>query len=231
MRLSRGSRPGIAALVIALGMLVGTSFAPVAAASTYVRDVYFTAGYERQVDGRTCVPASTAMMLNFIARRDLGLDQMAILRYAQPRDALNDRVQRGTDPLGWAKALTHYAPRTGRTFAYRWEAFDTEAGALRRAAKLIAVTGMPVGLTIQNGRHAVVMTGFEATRDPRQGDFRLIAVWISDPYGRSRTRYGASSVPTNKYLERDATSAYDRAWYGKYVIVVPDVRIGLARAT
>ena len=231
MRLSTIRRPGVAAPIVALGLLIGVSLAPVTAATPYIRDVYFTAGYERQIDKRTCVPASTAMMLNFIARRDLRLDQMDILRYAQPRDALDDDVQRGTDPLGWAKALTRYARETDRSFEYRWEAHTTEMAALKRAAYLIALTNMPVGLTILNGRHAVVMTGFEANRDPREGDFKLIGVRISDPLRQSRVRYGASDVPTNKYLERDATSYYDRAWYGKYVIVVPDARMGLARAT
>ena len=55
----------------------------VQADSDYEMDLYFRAGYERQVDERTCIAASTAMMLNFIARRDLGLGQRAILRFAQ----------------------------------------------------------------------------------------------------------------------------------------------------
>ena len=212
-----------------MGLLVGLAITPATAASTYVKDVYFTSGYERQVDNRTCVAASTAMMLNFIARRDLRLDQLRILRYAQPRDALNDSKQRGTDPLGWSKALTHYSDETGRTFGYRWEAYDSELGALKRAARLIASTDKPIGLTIDNGGHAVVMTGFEASRDPGDGDFTLLAVWISDPYGASHKRYTAASSPTDRYLELDATSAYDAAWYGKYVIVVPEDRVAMSR--
>jgi hypothetical protein len=184
-------------------------------------DVYFTSGYERQVDGRTCVAASTAMMLNFIARNDLRLNQLAILKYAQPRDALNDSVQHGSDPLGWSKALTYFDYRTGKNFTYQWEAYTSEYAALKRAAKQIAVTGKPVGLAVWNGRHAVVMTGFEASRDPRTGDFTLTYVWISDPYGMSHHRYTAAGSPLNAYLELDATPTYDRAWYRKFVIVVP----------
>jgi hypothetical protein len=229
MRSIRSRRPGVAALVIAIGLLVGAGIAPVTAASPYVKDVYFSAGYERQVDGRTCVAASTAMILNFIARRDLGLDQYRILRYAQVNDALNDATQRGSDPLGWARALTAFSDRTGREFTYRWEAHSTESAALKRAARIIASTSKPVGLTVMNGRHAVVMTGFEASRDPLRGDFTLQAVWISDPIGSSHKRYAASDSPTNKYLELDATATYDKAWYGKNVIVVPEDRVVISR--
>ena len=230
MRFIRERRPGVAALVTALALLLGLAITPATAASPYVKDVYFSGGYERQVDGRTCVAASTAMMLNFIAEEDLRLDQMKILRYAQPRDALNDDVQRGTDPLGWAKALTHYSSATGRSFGYRWEAYGTETAALKRAARLIASTDKPVGLTVQHGQHAVVMTGFEASRNPAYGDFTLIAVWISDPYGSAHKRYLAANSPTNRYLELDATSTYDRAWYNQYVIVVPDDRTLMTRS-
>jgi len=230
MRVIRERAPRVAALVAALCLLLVVAITPATAATTYRKDVYFTAGYERQVDGRTCVAASTAMMLNFIARRDLRLDQMRILRYAQPRDALNDAVQRGTDPLGWARALTHYSSATGRSFAYRWEAYGSEGAALKRAARLIEATGKPVGLTVQHGQHAVVMTGFEASRDPSLGDFTLLSIWISDPLGATRTRYAAASSPTDRYLELDATSTYDRAWYDKYVIVVPEDRVQMTRA-
>ena len=210
------------ALLFALAFILGLAVAPAEAGTLYRRDLYFTAGYERQIDSRTCVPASTAMMLNFIARRDLGLDQMTILRWAQPRDALNDRVQRGTDPLGWSRALTNFSTAAGKgSFAYRWEAYSSEYAALKRAAKLIATTSKPVGLLVRNGTHAAVMTGFDASRDPRRGEFHLVNVIISDPMYTRRAWYPAESSPLNRYLELDATMYYDGQWYGKYVIVAP----------
>ena len=222
MRPRPTGRSGIAALLLAVAFVVGLGLAPTEAATLYRRDVYFTAGYERQIDSRTCVPASTAMMLNFIARRDLGLNQMTILRWAQPRDALNDSVQRGTDPLGWARAMTHFSTAAGRgPFEYRWEAYTSEYTAPKRAAKLIAVTGKPVGLLVRNGTHAAVMTGFDASRDPRRGDFRLVNVLVSDPLYARRVKYAAADSPLNRYLELDATRYYDGQWYRKYVIVAP----------
>lgn len=213
--------PRLAGLVLGLALAAGMAPTSTQAATPFAMDVYFSAGYERQVDSRTCTAASTAMMLNFIAGRDLRLSQMSILRYAQPRDALNNSVQRGSDPLGWGKALTYFDTRTGSSFTYSWEAYGSEAAALKRAALQIAVTGKPVGLVIWNGGHAVVMTGFEASADPRTGDFTLNYVWISDPLGSSHKRYTATGSPLDRYLALDATAAYDRAWYKKYVIVAP----------
>jgi hypothetical protein len=216
----------LAAVAVLLALSLATSIAPRPAAAAwggdgYTRDLYFAAGYERQVDNRTCTAAGTAMMMNFIAGRDLGLNQMTILRYEQPRDALNDRVQRGSDPLGWSRAATYFSRYTGRPTTYAWKAYTSEYAALKVAAARIARYGKPVGLVVQHGRHAVVMTGFKADRDPNRGDFRLRSVFISDPYGYRHLAYRAADSPLNRYLELDATATYDRLWYGKYVIVVP----------
>lgn len=217
----RRSRATIAGLIVVLGVLAALLPSSAAAATVYRRDVYFLSGYERQVDNRTCTAASTAMMLNFVAGRDLWLNQLEVLRYAQARDALNDATQRGSDPLGWSRALTYYAPRTGSAFTYNWEAYATEAAALRRAATQLAVTGRPAGILTLNGRHAVVMTGFESIGDPRRGPFTLTYVWISDPIDSKHTRYTAAGSPLDRYLELDATATYDKLWYGKYIVIVP----------
>jgi hypothetical protein len=216
----RAVLPITVAIALVIGLLSSVAVQPVAA-GTYVKDLYFPAGYEHQIDSRTCTAASTAMMLNFIARRDLDLGQSYILKWEQAHDVLDDRVQKGSDPLGWSRAMTYFSTRAGKgAFTYRWESYSTESIALKHAARVIAVTGMPVGLLVSHGKHAMVMTGFEATRDPRRGDFRLLNVWISDPNGYKHRRYAAADSPLNTYLELDAVrDYYDAAWYGRYVIV------------
>lgn len=207
--------------LLASAVFTGGSAAPATAASGYAYDTYFWSAYERQVDSRTCVPASTAMMMNILNGRDLNLDQMAILRYAQPRDALNDSVQRGTDPLGWSRAATYFSRYTIRRTTYKWEAYSTEASALRRAATQITRTGKAVGLLVQNGKHAAVMTGFTANRSPLKGEFRVTGVWYSDPLGTRHSYVAAESSPLSRYLELDATRTYDSYWYNKYIVIVP----------
>jgi hypothetical protein len=208
-------------MLLALALVTGGRPAPAAAASSFTYDTYFSSAYERQVDSRTCTAASTAMMMNILNGRDLNLNQYTILRYSQSRDALNDSVQRGTDPLGWARAATYFSRYTIRPTTYRWEAFDTEAAALKRAAYQIARYGKAVGLLVQHGRHAVVMTGFTTTRNPLRGSFKVTAIYYSDPLGTRHSYVSAAFSPLNSYRETDATAAYDAEWYGKYVIIVP----------
>lgn len=225
------ARPRRPLRLIAVGALVGLWLAglgvsPAAAvAPLYSRDVYFVGSFERQIDSRTCTAASTAMMMNMIARRDLNLSQMTVLRFAQARDSLNNRVQRGSDPLGWSRAATYYSQRTARPTTYRFETFGSRMAALNRAASLIAWTGKPVGLLVQHGRHAVVMTGIRSFGNPNQTmEFRLLTIAISDPNGYTHRWYTGSTYATfGTYTQTDATPTYDRAWYGKYVIVAPQV--------
>lgn len=208
-------------LLLTLVAIGGAGPAQTTAASGYAYDTYFWSAYERQVDNRTCVAASTAMMMNILNGRDLNLNQLTILRYAQPRDALDDSVQRGSDPLGWAKAATYFSRYTIRPTTYRWEAYATESAALRRAATQITRYGKSVGLLVQHGRHAVVMTGFTANRSPSSGSFKVTGIWYSDPLGTRHSYVAASDSPLNSYLQLDATKTYDEAWYGKYIVIVP----------
>jgi hypothetical protein len=208
-------------VLLALALLTGGAPAHVSAASSFTFDSYFRSSYEHQVDSRTCTAASTAMMMNILNGRDLGLNQYSILKYSQPRDALDDAVQRGTDPLGWSRAATYFSRYTSRPTTYMWEAYSSEATALKRAAHQIAKYGKAVGLLVQHGRHAVVMTGFTSTRNPLKGSFKVTAIFYSDPLGTRHSYVSAADSPLNSYRELDATPAYDAAWYGKYVIIVP----------
>ena len=218
-RLRRLAALPMSALLFALFLTAAPRQAD--AATTFAYDTFFSSSYERQIDSRTCVAASTAMMMNILNGRDLNLSQRTILSYAQPRDALRDAVQRGTDPLGWEKAATYFSRYTIRPTTYRWEAYSNENTALRRAAEQITRYGKAVGLLVQNGRHAMVMTGFTSTRNPLSGSYKITGVWYSDPLGTSHRYVAAASSPLNPYLQTDATAAYDRAWYGKFVIIVP----------
>jgi hypothetical protein len=219
---ARSRRPALA-ITLLLVLFATIGMAPRASAATgFVKGLYFAGAYERQVDNRTCVAASTAMMMNILSGKDLNLDQMRILRYAQPRDALDDSVQRGTDPLGWARAATRFSEYTSRPTTYRWEAYPTENAALRRAAVQLAKFGKAVGLLVQHGTHAIVMDGFTASRNPLHGgSWQLYGISYSDPLGPTHAYVAATLSPLDRYLETDATREYDEAWYGKYIVIVP----------
>ena len=219
---ARSSRLALAIpLVLALTVLTGGAPQRATAATSFTYDTYFWSAYERQVDSRTCTAASTAMMMNILSGRDRNVDQMGILRYAQPLDALDDSVQRGTDPMGWAKAATFFSKDTIRPTIYRWVAYTSPIAALKRAAIQIARYGKAVGLLVRHGRHAVVMTGFTASRNPLEGQFKLTGVFYSDPMGARHAYVATANAPLDTYREMDATREYDAAWYGKYIVIIP----------
>jgi hypothetical protein len=243
-------RRGIRLLLgIAVLAAVGSSLAsPTKAASTFSRDLYVPDLYVRQVDDRTCTAAAVAMMVQLLDRGRVSIPvksngtyhraahqywwveswrgQMAILRYEQPRDALNDGVQRGSDPLGWALAVTEMSRYTSRPTIYRDLAFTQYGFAIRHAAKRLAETSKPIGIVVMAGRHAVVMTGFTATADPRTATtWSLLTVTYSDPISwiHRTVSYSAFALSPlfTRYRELDATPSYDARWYGRYVIVSP----------
>jgi hypothetical protein len=79
--------------------------------------------------------------------------------------------------------------------------------ALTRAAVAIAETGRPVGLVMWAGRHAWLMTGYEAAGDPvHDTDARITRVRVMDPLFPHGSRWGPSPEPnqlvTRKVLRR-----------------------------
>ena len=76
-------------------------------------------------------------------------------------------MREGAGVSGWAAALT-----INRAGAYRVVGADTLDEAMRIAATAIREYRKPVGLLVWQGRHAWVMSGFEATGDPVDGSFR-----------------------------------------------------------
>ena len=66
------------------------------------------------------------------------------------------------------------------------------------------------------------MTGIRTTADPIQTQgFSVHSFSVSDPYGLAHTWYPSSTSLLDTYRELDATPVYDQAWYGKFVIIVP----------
>ena len=157
-------------------------------------------------------------MINLVTGRDdrSRFTQDRIIRYSRANDSL--RRSRGTDPQGWARALTHFGGGT-----YRWRVFATQASALRHAALRMLATGKPVGLLVWRGRHAWTMTGFTATADPRSNATAVITgIYVAPPLAgmdpAPNTYVRVRSLGTfARYGERDGA----RIWINRWVIVAP----------
>jgi hypothetical protein len=110
---------------------------------------------------------------------------------------------------------------------------------MRIAATAIREYRKPVGLLVWQGRHAWVMSGFEATGDPVDGGFKVTRAYILDPlYPHGSDEWGRSpkpgvSIPVSQVGEQFVArrslvsgSPWNRLpgmarLAGKYVLVVP----------
>jgi hypothetical protein len=132
--------------------------------------------------------------------------------------------------VGWAAGLNELGAGP-----YRLVGTTTIDEALGAAAKAIRDTGKPVGLLMWQGRHAWVMSGFEATADPAASDsFQVTAAYVLDPlYPRDSGTWGDSPRPgqrlsvaqLGKQFVPRRTGVQASVWLsgfaGMYVMVVP----------
>jgi hypothetical protein len=198
------------------------------------RDGAFTPQYLNA----SCVGATIQMTLN-LARGENDRSkktQLDYLAYAQASSKypVDDD---GADPEGWVQALNHYSNGDSD---YGWTTSQSMQSALHLAALQVRATEKPVGLLVHFGRHAWLMTGFESTADPAETtDFEVTAAEVVGPLWPLGTLNGEHFDPgpqtwmTTRELPRkfDAYVEPDQpAWYGKYVMVVPDATAATAQS-
>jgi hypothetical protein len=191
--------------------------------------------YVRQYTFVQCVGASVQMMLNIAepgADRSRRLQRrLQVLARATSGPRPDGGVRQGAGVFGWATALN----RRGAG-PYEVVGADSLQEAMRIAARAIVTHRRPVGLLVWKGRHAWVMSGFEATGDPRRGPFRVTRATILDPlYPHGSEAWGPSPVPGRsisvrevgrQFVHRDLDSRWNslprmEALRGRWVLVVP----------
>jgi hypothetical protein len=199
-RLGGRRRPGqrLPRVAIALALVLGSGALPAAttAATTYSLDLASSRDYVAQANFVQCVGASMQMMINIVAPRDdrSTATQRRLQDLARtlsgPRPV--GRERQGASVRGWTAGLNHlgYGP-------YRLLGETSLEAALKTAARAIRMTGRPVGLLVWRGRHAWVMSGFQATADPAVTDrFEVTAASILDPlYPHGSKTWGPSPKP------------------------------------
>lgn len=197
--------------------------------------VYTTGSFSAQIDDYTCVGASVQMMLNMIndQRDKSDKRQKKYWRYAQKRSFFRV-TDNGADPNGWALALRH---RGGGDYTVGQA--DSMQASLWTAAKQMRLTKKPVGLLVQSGDHAWVMTGFASTADPaRTSDYKVTAVQAMGPLWPDGLLNGRRYDPGPKtwIKTRDLKAkfrAYKQrhgdAWNGRWITVLPGFAVAPVR--
>jgi hypothetical protein len=251
------TRPSRLAARIVLGALlalqvVAVGPSPVAAADKgFKLELASKGDYVAQTNFVQCVGASMQMMLNIIGARDdrsartqLRLQNLARDLSGPTREGFQ---RKGASVRGWAAGLNQL-----EAGPYRLVGTKTIDEALRLAAASIRQTNRPVGLLVWRGRHAWVMSGFQATADPlRTSDYKVTAAIVMDPlYPHGSSVWGPSPKPREALSPRElgrqfvprrqgsnlpggisigVGAATMSALAGKYVLVLPYETIPTSR--
>ncbi len=191
--------------------------------------------YVRQANFVQCVGASVQMMLNMTRpgtdRSRRTQHRLQVLARSQSGPRPDGRTRQGAGVFGWAAALNHEGAGPYAVVGAR-----TLQGAMRIAARAIVEQGRPVGLLVWQGRHAWVMSGFQSTRDPRDGSFRVTRASILDPLHPHGSKvWGPSPTPGRpisvaavgrQFVARRSHSEWNQLpgmaeLAGKWVLVIP----------
>ena len=209
-------------------MLGGAVPSTAAAEWTGTYSVYTRGSFSQQYTDYTCVGASVQMMLNMIKGRT---DRSASAQRTYWRFGRNNGRYKpgnnGVDPVGWVAALERFgAGDYSINLANRYQP------GLKTLAARMRAEDRPIGLFVHHGGHAWVMTGFEATADPRRtSSYRVTAVQVMGPLYPDGTIGGRSYDPgprtwlTAKQLRKKFTPLQWRRapeWNGRWVAVVPN---------
>ena len=217
-------------LVAGLLVLTVAPTASAASSKAFHLDLGSRGDYVAQTNLVQCVGASMQIMLNMIGPRNdrtpgtqLRLQKLA---RAWSGPSRNGRIRQGASVRGWATGLTMMGGGP-----YRVVGADTIQEALLLAAQSMRKTGRPVGLLVWRGRHAWVMSGFKATRDPLVQGAKVTSAIVEDPlypyggstaWGRSPRPGEALSVATlGKQFVRRRQSTFNPLLSRKFVIVMP----------
>jgi hypothetical protein len=225
----RLARRSLLLTCLVLAALVAAPVAPAGAATWQGRySIWRGNAFAPQYLDASCVGATIQIMLNLIHGRssDGKRVQLDYLDYAAETSEY-PVTDDGADPEGWAQAMRRFGGGEG----YGWVNDDTVQQALHRAASQIRKTGKPVGLLVHFGRHAWVMTGFEATADPSvTNDYEVTAAEVVGPLWPNGTLNGQKFDPGPRTWQdvRTLSRKFDEyvvpghdLWFGKFVTIVP----------
>lgn len=143
-----------------------------------------------------CVGTSVQMMLNITEpgrdRTKRTQRRLQELARAWSGPTPPGITRRGASVRGWAASLVIRGAG-----AYRVVGADSLQEAMRIAATAIREYRRPVGLLVWRGRHAWVMSGFEATGDPLLAErWKVTKAYILDPlYPYGDDTWGPSPKP------------------------------------
>jgi hypothetical protein len=190
-------------------------------------DLYRDGVFSTQQTWLWCTAADVQIIRNIVHDEvDHGrAGQARYFEWMRGRNRYDLPVSAGVDPQGWEAGLRRFVDDR-----YRLTVSATFDGAIRLAVERIRLTGLPVGLTVADGGHAWILTGFSATADPATtDDFTVTSVRVVGPLWGLQSRNGYDMRPNTQLtldqLRRFFTPwRYDplpMVWDGRFVSIQP----------
>lgn len=201
-------------------------------------DLYRSGTFTTQKSWLWCTAADVQIIRN-IARHEhdhSATSQRRYFAWMRGHNHYTLPLSAGVDPAGWTAGLRHFVDDR-----YRLVASRTFAAALKAAVTNLRQTNLPVGITVANGNHAWILTGFTATADPlRTTSFTVTSVRVVGPLFGLQSRNGYDMRPdtrlTPAHLRRYFTpwryAPMGMIWDGRYVSIqaIPTTLISTAPA-
>lgn len=193
-------------------------------------DLYRDGVFTTQKNWLWCTAAGVQIVRNIVERDNdhSSSSQRRYFDWMRKRNHYDLPESAGVDPQGWTAGLGHFVDDR-----YRLVASRSFGAALRSAAANLRRTGLPVALTVSNGNHGWILTGFEATADPLMtDDFEVTSVRVVGPlYGR-QSKNGYDMPPDTRLSARELRRFFTpwryaplaMVWDGKYVSMQPVVK-------
>lgn len=192
-------------------------------------DLYRKGVFTTQATWLWCTAAGVQIVRNIVhGERDHSrAGQRRYFEWMRDRNRYDLPESAGVDPEGWAAGLREFVDER-----YRLVVDRSFASALRSAVTSLRRTELPVAVTVANGGHGWILTGFEATADPlTTDDFTVTSVRVVGPlYGR-QSRGGYDMPPDTELTVARFRGFFTpwhyepmpMAWDGRYVSIQPVV--------
>ena len=236
--------PTIRARILAAVVLL--SIVAIAAPSATVRaadepgawdgsvDLYRDGVFTTQATWLWCTAAGVQIVRNIVhnERDHARASQHRYFEWMRDRNRYDLPESAGVDPEGWAAGLREFVDAR-----YRLVVDRSFGAALRSAVTNLRRTGLPVAVTVANGGHGWILTGFEATADPSAtDDFTVTSVRVVGPLHGRQSRNGYDMPPDTElsvarfrgFFTPWRYEPMPMVWDGRFVsiqAVVPEVAV------
>lgn len=206
---------------------IGAASVPALPAWSGGVDLYRAGTFSTQQTWLWCTAADIQITRNIVfgGRDHSYAGQQADFTWMRAHNRYRLPLSAGVDAAGWAAGFAHFVDAR-----YSLVASTSFDAALRSAVVNLRRTSLPVGITVDRGNHAWLLTGFTATADPAAtGAFTVTSVRVVGPLYGLQSRNGYDMPPDTRLtpaeLRRFFTPWYyapvRMVWDGRYVSIQP----------